>query len=207
MRRWRARRGGAAGLSKALAGQVHAALEGAAVARAMVADEITPAQARSRIAEVEHRGDAMRAALIEKLSRTLVVPLDREDIFRLSRSIDDVLDTIREFIREADLYQIEDRRSYVPVVEAVGTAIEALEAALEALWRTPGDVLPRALEAKKAARAVNREYQNEFARIVGGELSPRTLKHRELVKRLDWVGVRISEAADVLADGALKRGY
>ena len=54
---------------------------------------------------------------------------------------------------------------------------------------------------------MNRVYQNEFARIVGGELSPRTLKHRELVKRLDWVGVRISEAADVLADGALKRGY
>jgi uncharacterized protein Yka (UPF0111/DUF47 family) len=208
-RRWRSswRTGGDSELSKALTGQVHAALDGAALAQAMVNKKISPAVAREQIADVEHRGDEMRAELVERLSKTLVSPLDREDLFRLSRSIDDVLDTIRDFVREADLYQIENRKTYRPFVDAVVAAIESLEEAVEALWHKPQRVPMKALDAKKAARAVNRAYQDEFAKIVGGELSPHALKHRELIKRLDWVGVRINDAADVLTDGALKRGY
>ncbi|WP_129667306.1 DUF47 domain-containing protein [Phytoactinopolyspora endophytica] len=202
---WRSRR--SPELSKALTGQVHAARDGAVLARDMVEKKITPAQARERIAEIEHGGDEMRGQLVDRLSKTLVAPLDREDLFRLSRSVDDVLDTIRDFVREADLYQIEKRKTYRPLVDAVVVAIESLEEAVAAVWSKPQRVPLKALDAKKAARSVNRAYQDEFAKIVDGEMSPQALKHRELIKRLDWVGIRINEAADVLTDGALKRGY
>lgn len=204
-RSWRARR--SSDLSRALTGQIRAARDGAALAAAMVGKEITPAQAREQIADIEHRGDEMRGQLVERLARTLVAPLDREDLFRLSRSIDDVLDTIRDFVRESDLYQIEKRRSYRQLLDSVVAAVDALGEAVEALWNKPERVPAKALEAKKSARGINREYQEEFAKIVGGEMSPDALKRRELIKRLDWVGVRINEAADVLTDGALKRGY
>ena len=39
------------------------------------------------------------------LAGVLVTPVDREDLFRLSRSIDDVLDNLRDFVREWDLYK------------------------------------------------------------------------------------------------------
>jgi uncharacterized protein len=120
---WRAR--GDSNLSAALTGQVRAARDGAALTKAMVSKKIDPAEARAQIAEIEHRGDEQRAELVEQLSRTLVAPLDREDLFRLSRSIDDILDTIRDFVREADLYQIEKRRTYRPFLDSVVAAIEA----------------------------------------------------------------------------------
>lgn len=202
---WRDRRD--SGLAKALTGQMGAAREGAALASAMAAKKVTPAEAREKIASIEHRGDEMRAKLVDQLSRTLAAPLDREDLFRLSRSIDDILDTIRDFVREADLYQIEKRKSYRPLLDGVVAAIDALGDAVEALWDKPERVPTKALEAKKAARQVNREYQEEFAKIVNGDMTPEALKRRELTKRLDWVGTRINEAADVLTDGALKRGY
>jgi uncharacterized protein len=202
---WRAR--GDSNLSAALTGQVRAALDGAALTKAMVSKKIDPAEARAQIAEIEHRGDEKRAELVEQLSRTLVAPLDREDLFRLSRSIDDILDTIRDFVREADLYQIEKRRTYRPFLDSVVAAIESLDDAVEALWTKPQRVPLKALEAKKAARMISRAYQDEFAKIIDGGVSPRALKHRELIKRLDMVGIRINEAADVLTDGALKRGY
>lgn len=204
-RSWRTRR--ASGLSESLAGQVQAALDGAALADAMVNKTIDPAEARRRIAEVEHRGDEWRAELVERLSKTLVAPLDREDLFRLSRSIDDILDTIRDFVREAHLYRIQGRDTYRPFVAAVVTAIESLAEAIDVLWSDPARVPLMALDVKKMARSVNREYQEEFAKIVDRAMTPQTLKHRELIKRLDWVGVRIGDAADVLTDGALKRGY
>ncbi len=206
--RWPRRfRGGRQHMSEALSGQVHAARDGAALARAMVNKKVSPAQARERIADIEHRGDEMRAVLVDRLSRTLVAPLDREDLFRLSRSIDDVLDTIREFLREADLYQIQRRKTYRPFLDHVVAAVDSLDEAVGTLWSAPHDVPLKALDAKKAARSISREYQQEFARIVDGDMSPDALKHRELIKRLDGVGARISEAADVLTDGALKRGY
>lgn len=198
---------GGSDLSVALAGQVRAARDGAALAQAMVNKRVTPAEARARIADIEHRGDELRGEMVDRLARTLVAPLDREDLFRLSRSIDDILDTTRDFVREADLYQIQRRKSYRPILAAAVAAIEYLGVAVESLWSKPQRVPLQALEAKKAASLIGREYQEEIARIVDGTLTTQWLKQRELIGRLDLVGRRIKEAADVLTDGALKRGY
>lgn len=203
---WRSARRGP-DLSKAMTGQVRAARDGAVLARDMVNKKVTPAQARAQIAEIEHRGDEMRAALVERLGRTLVAPLDREDLFRLSRSVDDILDTTRDFVREADMYQIEKRKTYRPFVDRIVVAVDSLDEAVGALWTEPKAVPMKALQAKKAARTVGRAYQSEFAKIIEGTVSAQALKHRELLRRLELVGTRISEAADVLTDGALKRGF
>src|SRR6185503_21339801 len=40
----------------------------------------------------EKEADEVRRILIDELNRTFVTPFDREDIFSLSRSIDDVID-------------------------------------------------------------------------------------------------------------------
>ena len=40
----------------------------------------------------EKDADEVRRILIDELNRTFVTPFDREDIFALSRSIDDVMD-------------------------------------------------------------------------------------------------------------------
>ena len=65
----------------------------------MAKGKLAPGEAHERIAEIEQRGDAMRAELVTRLSGVLVAPIDREDLFRLSRSIDDVLDNLRDFVR------------------------------------------------------------------------------------------------------------
>jgi uncharacterized protein Yka (UPF0111/DUF47 family) len=41
---------------------------------------------------LEKEADEVRRILIDELNRTFVTPIDREDIFALSRAIDDVLD-------------------------------------------------------------------------------------------------------------------
>jgi uncharacterized protein Yka (UPF0111/DUF47 family) len=46
------------------------------------------------IKEVEHKCDFLTHGIIQRLNRTFVTPLDREDIFSLARSLDDVMDSI-----------------------------------------------------------------------------------------------------------------
>ena len=46
------------------------------------------------IKEVEHKCDNLTHEIIQRLHRTFVTPLDREDIHTLARSLDDVIDAI-----------------------------------------------------------------------------------------------------------------
>jgi predicted phosphate transport protein (TIGR00153 family) len=45
-----------------------------------------------RVSDVEKEADEVRRILIDELNRTFVTPIDREDIFALSASIDDIAD-------------------------------------------------------------------------------------------------------------------
>src|SRR3954469_22731524 len=59
------------------------------------------------IKEVEHKCDFLTHEIIQRLHRTFVTPLDREDIFTLARSLDDVMDAIDATAAIVRLYQIE----------------------------------------------------------------------------------------------------
>src|SRR5262245_55717958 len=44
--------------------------------------------------EVEHRGDLVTHEIFERLNRTFITPLEREDIHALASGLDDVLDSV-----------------------------------------------------------------------------------------------------------------
>lgn len=50
------------------------------------------------------------------------------------------------------------------------------------------------------------QYQQAMARLLAEPLTSETLRRREVLRRLDIVGLRLSEAADHLATAAIKRG-
>ncbi|MGW4421082.1 DUF47 domain-containing protein [Streptosporangium sp. NPDC004631] len=192
-------------LGEALIGQLEATKEGAWLAMAMISGDTGRTDAHVRMRAIEHRGDTERARLIEELSSSLVTPIDREDLFRLSRSIDDVLDSLRDFVRESHLYRVDDQRRFAPMLDQAIVGIESLETAVRDLVSRPSAVTVDALEAKKAGGTLRRMYQYEIARIFSGEISTENMKERELVRRLEIVGMAIGEAADAIADGAMKR--
>ncbi|GAA2683051.1 hypothetical protein GCM10010412_068610 [Nonomuraea recticatena] len=192
-------------LTEALVGQLKATKEGAWLAMAMIGGEVGRTGAHEQMRSIEHLGDTERARLVEELKGALVTPIDREDLFRLSRSIDDVLDSLRDFVRESHLYRVPEQIRFAPLLDQVIVGIEALERAVRDLASRPSGVVQDALEAKKAGGAVRRMYQYEISRIFSGELTAEAMKERELVRRLEIVGMAIGHAADAIADGAMKR--
>jgi uncharacterized protein len=191
-----------------LTAQLDAALAGIAVARALAAGERDTAEARTTLGRIESRGDEARRELIVQLSRTLAAPMDREDLFRLSRSIDDVLDNLRDFVREYDLFDAPPGTAFVPVLAAIEDGLKQLQTAVERIVERPAGLTRGALAAKKMGNQVRQEYQAAVAELLRGEeVTMHVLKCRELLRRLDVVGLRIGEAADALADGAMKRSH
>ncbi|MFI6393848.1 DUF47 domain-containing protein [Nonomuraea sp. NPDC050547] len=192
-------------LTGALLGQLEATKDGAWLAMAMIGGEVGRTGAHEQMRAIEHLGDEERRRLVDELKSALVTPIDREDLFRLSRSIDDVLDSLRDFVRESHLYRVPDQIRFSPMLDQVIVGIDALEDAVRNLAARPSAVAHDALEAKKAGGAVRRMYQYEISRIFSGEVTSLALKERELVRRLEIVGMAIGDAADAIADGAMKR--
>jgi uncharacterized protein len=83
-----------------------------------------------RVRDAEHAGDEITHEILVKLNSTFVTPFDREDIYRLTSSLDDVLDAMEEAADRIVLYQLGE---------------------LPAGMRTQVDVLQRAAAATAAA--------------------------------------------------------
>jgi len=47
-----------------------------------------------RLKDVEHRGDLVTHEIFERLNKTFITPLEREDIHQLASGLDDVLDSV-----------------------------------------------------------------------------------------------------------------
>ncbi len=190
-----------------LRAQIDVAMDGISVAIAMTGGALTTSAARARINEVEHDGDTRRGELVAELSAALTTPIDREDLYRLSRSIDDVLDNLRDFVREADLYAVDPDLAAQPLLEAVAAGLRTLRQAVDLMLDRPGDVAAASLLAHKQAGRVRVLYQSAMAHLLAGEVTSVTMKQRELFRRLDVVGLRLAECSDALSDAMLKRSH
>lgn len=185
--------------------QIDAALDGVALAVGVTSGRLDPADARQQMSHLEHRGDAYRAQLVPELSAALTTPIDREDLFRLSRSVDDVLDHLRDYVRETDLYGVRLDGTAVALLEHVDLGLKELRRAVDRIPSRPQDVPAAALAAHKRAGQVRHLYGVTVAALLAGEIDATVLKRRELVRRLDVLGLRLAECADALADAMLKR--
>jgi uncharacterized protein len=183
--------------------QLDTVREGAQLALATVHGEQPTAQARRRMTDLEHVGDSHRAELVDLLRRVLAAPMDREDMYRLSRSIDDVLDGLRDLVRELDLLGVAADPLLEAPLEALVAGISALRDAVGRLLSHPAEVAVGALAARKVN--VRHEYQVSMARLLTGEPTAQTLRRREVLRRVDIIGLRLGEAANALSDGAMKR--
>jgi predicted phosphate transport protein (TIGR00153 family) len=77
----------------------------AALAKAGNREEL--AVVRDQIKKLEHVGDKLTHTIFEELNRSFITPFDREDIYSLTKSMDDVLDSMDHVADIFVIYQID----------------------------------------------------------------------------------------------------
>jgi len=80
--------------------------EGADLLAELVKDFTNVPLKAKRIKDVEHEADLITHETIEKLNKTFVTPLDREDIHGLISSLDNILDHVEAAADKFSLYRI-----------------------------------------------------------------------------------------------------
>jgi len=65
--------------------------------------------------ELESKCDRCVHAILTELNKTFITPIDRDDILKLTVSLDDVLDGIEALASRFEMYQIREHDEYVSV--------------------------------------------------------------------------------------------
>jgi predicted phosphate transport protein (TIGR00153 family) len=157
------------------------------------------------IKEVEHKCDFLTHEIIQRLHRTFVTPLDREDIFALARSLDDVMDAVDASAAIVRLYQIErvrpDARVLASIIKA--SSLEMVKA-LKALERRQGVAEP-AVEINRLENEADRAHQAAVRRLFEEERDPVTImKWKEILDFLEDATDRCEDVANVLEGVVVK---
>ncbi len=156
----------------------------------------------------EKEADEARRILIDELNKTFITPFDREDIFSLSRTIDDVLDYAYSTVSEMEILKVEPTNYMQQMASILRDAAYELLMAVDRLEDHPGVANDHAQRAKSLENRVEELYRAALADLFGGvEDIPHVLKmmkSREVYRHMSNAADRGDEAANVIADIIVK---
>lgn len=156
----------------------------------------------------EKEADEARRILIDELNRSFVTPIDREDIFALSRAIDDVLDYAYSTVDEMEILKVEPTPFMRRIASLLRDAAYELLMAVERLEAHAGVAGEHAQRAKALENRVEGVYREALADLFSEpkdvEDVARMLKQREVYRHLSNAADRGDEAANVIADIVVK---
>src|SRR5215831_10410794 len=122
---------------------------GARLLEEMLAVDPPKADKAHEIKEVEHKCDFLTHEIIQRLNKTFVTPIDREDIHSLARTLDDVMDAIDNAASLIPLYRIDRVRNGArDLARVISGSTDQVRAAVEALEKREG-VLERTVEINR----------------------------------------------------------
>jgi predicted phosphate transport protein (TIGR00153 family) len=157
------------------------------------------------IKEIEHKCDFLTHEIIQRLHRTFVTPLDREDIHTLARTLDDVIDAIDATAAIVRLYQIERVRAEARELgRLVLASTEQVVIAMKALERHEGIAEP-AVEINRLENEADRAHQNAVRKLFEEERDPvAIIKWKEILDFLEAATDRCEDVANVLEGVVVK---
>jgi uncharacterized protein len=160
------------------------------------------------IKEVEHKCDFLTHAIIQRLNRTFVTPLDREDIHELARSLDDVMDAIDAAASRIRLYRLDRVRFGARELAAIITSsAEQVSAAMHTLEQKKSVVVDSAIEINRLENEADRRHQEAVKRLFDEEHDPIVvMKWKEALDFLEEATDRCEDVANVLECVVVKYG-
>src|SRR3954471_7264763 len=180
---------------------------GAKLLEDMLAPERPDWDKAESIKEVEHKCDFLTHEVIQRLNRTFVTPLDREDIHALARSLDDVMDAIDASATLVRLYRLESvrfgAREQARIISACTTQILL---GLTALEQSKGLAGP-AIEINRLENEADRIHQQAATELFDDERDPiLVMKWKEALDFLEDATDRCEDVANVLEGVMVKHG-
>ena len=178
---------------------------GARLLEQMLATDPPAIDKAHEIKEVEHQCDFLTHEIIQRLNKTFVTPIDREDIHAIAKALDDVIDEIDNAAHLLPLYRIEKIRGGTrELARVILQQTDELRNAIVALEARKG-VLERAIEINRLENEADRAHQNAVRSLFEEERDPiAIMKWKEILDFLEAATDRCEDVANVLEGVVVK---
>ena len=160
-----------------------------------------------RIKRLEHEADQVTHEVVNRLDRTFITPLDREDIHQLASDLDDVMDVMDGTARRAQIFHLGVAPAGVrQLTEVIQRMVTVLAEGVGRL-KQGDDVMKYCVEAKKLEEEGDAIYHEVLGQLFEREKDAlEVIKWKEIYDNLERTLDEAEDVANVLESITLKHG-
>jgi predicted phosphate transport protein (TIGR00153 family) len=176
---------------------------------AVVEFMMTPTKEQAlRVRDIERAADRARRQLIVQIKAAFVTPFDREDLFSLSRALDDVLDYLYSTTREIFLLNVAPNPHLKAMATILSECTHELDQAIQALRQEPDLANRHAVRVLALENRMDRLYVAALADLFENVSTKadvvRVLKLREIYRHMIHAAQSAEQAANAINDILVK---
>ena len=160
------------------------------------------------VRDYEKQADEVRRIMIDELNRTFVTPIDREDIYALSRAIDDILDYADSTVNEMEILGVEPNEFLREMADMLKLGAEEIHLAMERIENHPNVADSHAVRAKGIENRMEELYANAIADLFKNPENLKDvvnmLKLREIYRHMLYAVRSAEQAGNIISDIVIK---
>lgn len=159
-----------------------------------------------QIKRLEHECDQFTHEVVNRLDRTFITPIDREDIYKLAGDLDDVIDVIDGVARRTQIFHVGKAPEGVKRLAAViEKAVGALVVGVEMLKKRDGGVMEASKNAKQLEEEADAIYHEMLGKLFETETNAiELIKWKEIYDNLERCVDQAEDVANVLESISIK---
>jgi uncharacterized protein Yka (UPF0111/DUF47 family) len=156
---------------------------------------------------LEHEADQVTHEVVNRLDRTFITPLDREDIYKLASNLDDVMDAMDGTSRRSQIFHLGPAPEGVKLLcEVIHRMVAVLSEAVACLKQNK-DVMQFCIDAKRLEEEGDALYHDALGRLFATERDAiELIKWKEIYDDLERTLDESEDVANVLESISLKHG-
>ena len=158
-----------------------------------------------KMRDAEHAADETTHDIVRRVNTTFVTPFDREDIYALASSLDDVMDFMEEAVDLTLLYEVvELPKELANQVEVIQRCAELTAASMPRL-RTMQDLEEYWIEINRLENLGDKSYRRILAKLFSGKYEAlEVLKLKDIVDSLEDAIDAFESVANIVEQIAVK---
>lgn len=170
----------------------------------------TPQGIREQVQALEHEGDEVVHQMLDALARTFVTPIDREDMQRLSKRLDDILDSTNAAARACVIFGVDKpTKPMLVLIDKLARATSVIQDLIAKLRPHDYDGI---LKEGRAVAAIEKDSDGVFRDAMSAlfhdpAIDAKTiLREREVLEDLEKAINRCDNCSEVIQNIAVKHG-
>jgi hypothetical protein len=159
------------------------------------------------IKKLEHEADQATHEVVNRLDRTFITPLDREDIHQLASDLDDVMDAMDGTARRAQIFRLGVAPQGVRRLTEVIQRMVAVLAEAVGRLKKGDDVMRFCVEAKQLEEEGDAIYHEALGQLFEKERDAiEIIKWKEIYDNLENTLDQAEDVANVVESITIKHG-